>query len=64
MPRGFPESMPCQRDERLRDLQPCAALAGIVYIARLNTAEAIIGGQFALQAIGAVAIGEYPSMAA
>jgi len=35
----------------------CAALAGIVYIARLNTAEAIIGGQFALQAIGAVAIG-------
>ncbi len=35
----------------------CATLAGIVYIARLNTAEAIIGGQFALQAIGAVAIG-------
>lgn len=35
----------------------CAAFAGIIYIARLNTAEAIIGGQFALQAIGAVAIG-------
>jgi ribose transport system permease protein len=34
-----------------------AALAGLLYIARLDTAEAQIGEQFALQAIGAAAIG-------
>jgi len=34
-----------------------AALAGIVYISRLNAAEAVIGESFALQAIAAAAIG-------
>ena len=34
-----------------------AALAGLIYIARLDTAEAQIGENFALQAIGAAAIG-------
>ena len=34
-----------------------AALAGIIYISRLNAAEAVIGESFALQAIAAAAIG-------